>query len=103
MGRIRITVGSSEGIDHPRQPAIVAEHDVRIRIVGEKRRQRRYAIAHIAPHQQPAIAVHIIAERQLGQVAAVEGDNDAAQEAAQHDAARALVGGKVVALRPADN
>ena len=37
--RIGIGVGRREGIHHPGQPAIVADHDVGIRIEGEKRRE----------------------------------------------------------------
>ena len=38
MARVRIAVGKRERIHDPRQPAVVAEHDVRIRIVSEERR-----------------------------------------------------------------
>jgi hypothetical protein len=41
--------------------------------------------------------VDVVAEGQLAEIAAVEGQQDAAQEAAEHDAAGALVGGEVVA------
>ena len=56
------------------------------------------AIAHGTPHQQPAVGGYVIAERQLRQVAAVERDNEAPQEAAEDDAARTLVGRQVVGL-----
>ena len=98
MSRVRIAVGGSECVHDPGEPAIVANHDVRILIEGKKGRQRRYAIAHVAPHQQTALGVHIVAERQLAEIAAIEGDEDAAQEAAQHDAASALVGREAVRL-----
>ena len=61
------------------------------------------AIAHVAPHQQPALRVHVIAERQLCEVAAVERDQMPAQEAAEHNAAVALVGRQVVGLALRDS
>ena len=98
MGRVRILVGSGERIHHPRKPAILADHHIWVGIVGEKRSQGRYAIAHVAPHQQPALRVHVVAEGQLSQIAAVDRKQDAAQKAAELDAAVALIGGKTVAL-----
>ena len=50
MARVRIVVGNRKRVHDPREPAVVAEHDVRIRIVGEERRERRYAVAHVAMH-----------------------------------------------------
>ena len=91
MARVRIAVRDRERIHDPRQSAIVAEHDVRIRIVGEEWRECRYSISHVASHQQLAILIHVIAERQLREIAAVERDNDAAQKTAEYDTAVALV------------
>src|SRR6185437_745582 len=65
---------------------------------GEERRQRRYTIAHVAPNQQSAIAVYIIAEWQLADVAAIEGEQDAAQKTAKLNSAGAFVGGEAVGL-----
>ena len=103
MGGVWIAVRSRVRIHDPGQAAIVADHDVRIGIVGEERREGGDALANVAAHQQAAVAVHVVAEGQLRQVAAVERDHDAAQKTAQHDAAGAFVGRQAVALRPADN
>jgi hypothetical protein len=55
MRRVGIGVRRGEGIHDPGEPAIVADHNVGILIEGEERRQGRHAIAHVAPHQQPAL------------------------------------------------
>ena len=73
------------------KPSVVAEHNVRVLLEGEEWGQRRHTIAHIAPHQQPALRSHIVTEGQLGQIAAVECEQNAPQKAAQHNAARALI------------
>ena len=98
MRRVRIAVRRSESVDDPGEAAIVAHHDVRILIEGQERRQRRHAIAHVAPHQQPAVRRHVVAEGQLCQVAAIECQQDPAQKSAHHNSASALVRGKVVRL-----
>ena len=49
------------------------------------------AVADVAAHQQPAVGSDVVAERQLGDVASVEGDQQLAEEAADRDAAVALV------------
>jgi hypothetical protein len=67
--------------------AIVADDDVGILIEGEEGRQGRDAIAHIAAHEQTALRIYIVAEGQLGDIAAVECKQEAAQKAANHDAA----------------
>ena len=87
MGGVGIVVGGGEGVDDPGKAAVVAEHDVGVLIEGEERRQGRDAVADVAAHQQTALGVDVVAEGQLAQIAAIEGDQDAAQEAAEHDAA----------------
>ena len=82
MAGVGIAVGGGEGVDHPGEAAVVADDDVGIGIEGEEGRKRGYAITHVAAHQQPALGVDVVAEGQLGEVAAVEGDEEAAQEAA---------------------
>ena len=85
-------------VDHPRQPPIVADDDVRILVEGEEGRERRDPLADVAPHQQPALRRHIVAERQLGEIAAVERDDQPSEIAAEHDAAVAFVRRQAVAL-----
>ena len=96
--RVRKRVRRRERVHHPRQPPIVADDDVRIRIEGEEWRERLNAFAHIAPHHQPALHRHIVAERQLRDVAAIDGDEQAAEESAEHDAAAAFVRRQAVGL-----
>ena len=98
VARVRVTVGDRERVHQPRQPAIVIEDDIRIGVDGEERRQRGHAIPDIAPHQQPALCGHVVAERQLREIAAVERDNHAPQNAAQHDPAIAFVRREAVGL-----
>ena len=64
----------------------------------KKPRQRVDAIADVAPHQQPAVGRDVVAERQLGDIAAIESDQQTPEEAAEHDAAGALVRRQVVGL-----
>ena len=103
MAGVGVVVRSGEGIHDPGEAAIVAEHDVRVLLEGQEGRQRGHALAHVAAHQQAALGVHVVAEGQLGQVAAVECQQNPAQEAAQRDAAVALVGGEVVGLALRDS
>ena len=98
MRRVGISVRLRKGIQNPGQPAIIAHHNIRILIEGEERRQSGGTLAHCAPHQQTALSVHIVAERQLGQVAAVKGNQSAAHESAQLNAATALIVGSVVVV-----
>ena len=77
---------------------MVADDDVRIRIVREQWHQRRHAIAHVATHQQPALLVDVVTKRQLREVTAFERDENAAQESAEEDAAVALIGRQIVRL-----
>ena len=96
MARVRKRVGRREPVRDPRQAAVLAHDDVRIGIEGEEGRQRGDAIPDVAAHQQTALRADIVAEGQRRDVAAVEGDERAAQEAAQDDAAGALVRREVV-------
>ena len=96
--RVRISVGGREGVHQPVDPAVISHDHVRIRIQRQKRRQRLHAIAQIAPHQQPAVRADIVAERQLGQIAAVIGDQRTAQQPAEPDAAVAFVRVQIVAV-----
>ena len=57
-----------------------------------------HASTHAAPHEQAALRVHVVAERQLGEVAAIERDDHTAQETPEDDAAVALVGREAVGL-----
>ena len=93
---VGIGVRRGEGIHDPGEAAIVADDDVGILIEGEERRQGGDAIADVAAHEQAALGVHVVAEGQLGEIAAVEGEQKAAQEAANYDAAGAFIGGEVV-------
>ena len=72
VGRIRIVVRDGERIHDPGKPAIVAHHHVGVLIEGEERCNCRDAFAYVAPHQQPALRVDVVAERQLSQIAAVD-------------------------------
>ena len=94
---------SRERIQHPGEPAIVADDDVGIRIEGQEGRQRLHAIADVAAHQQQAVLVDVVAEGKLGEVAAIEGNQHAAQEAAHANAAVALIGGEAVGLALRDS
>ena len=96
--RVRIAIGRREPVHDPRQPAVVAQDDVGIRFQGQKRRQRRDAVAHVPAHQQAAVARHVVAERQLAEIAAIERDQQPAREAAEDDPAGALVGRQAVGL-----
>ncbi len=98
MRRIRISGRDREAINNPGEAAILAEHDIGIWVVGEERRQCRYAIAEVAAHQQPALRRDVIAEGELGEVAAVERDEEPPEKPAEHDPAGALVGCEAVAF-----
>ena len=93
MRRVGVAVRLGKRIENPRQASVVAQDNVRISVEGEERRQGRDPVPHFAPHQEAAVRVDIVAEGQLAQVAAIERDQDAAQETAQLDAAVALVRG----------
>ena len=80
VGGVGIGFGGGEGVEHPGQAAVVADHDIGVRIEGEKWSQGLDAIMKGAPHQQNAVGIDVVAEGHLAQVAAVEGDQDAAQE-----------------------
>ena len=94
--RVRIALRRGEAVHHPRQPAIVADDDVRIAVEDEERGECLDALADVAAHQQPAARGDVVAEGQLAQVAAVERDDQPAEEPAELDAARALVGREAV-------
>src|ERR1700723_4767504 len=98
MSGVRISIRRSEGIHHPGQAAVIADDNVRILIESKERREGGDAIANIAVDKQAALRVDVVAEGDLGDVAAVERNQRAAQKAAQFDAARALVRGAVVVL-----
>src|SRR6185437_3921874 len=55
--RVRKAVRGGESIHDPVQPAILADHNVRIRIKSEKWSQGGHPRAEIASHQQPALAI----------------------------------------------
>ena len=98
MGGVGIAVGGGERVHDPGEAAVVADHDVGVLVEGEEGRERGDAVAHVAAHQQAAVGVDVVAEGQLAEVVAVEREADAAQEAAERDAAGALVGGEAVGL-----
>ena len=80
-------------------PAVLADHDVGVGIEGEKRAgQRLDALQDVAPHQQPAVRRDVVAEGQLGEVAAVERDQETPEEAAERDPAVAFVRGDAVSF-----
>ena len=56
------------------------------------------AVANVAPHQQPAILIHIVAERQLGQIVAVECDQHAPQKSADPNSPAAFIRREIIAL-----
>src|SRR6185436_17743321 len=101
MAGVWIAGRHRERVHHPREAAVLADDDVGILVVDEERRERLGAGADVAPHQQAALGGDVVTERQLGQIAAVEGDDQAPEEAAELDAAAALVGrqGGGLALR----
>ena len=66
VARVGRRVGGCEGIDDPGEPAVVPDDDVRVRIECEEGRKRRGASNNVAPHQQTAIWVNVVAKRQLG-------------------------------------
>ena len=98
VARVRIRARRGEAVEHPHQPPLVAEDDVRIGVEGEERRDRGDALADVASHQQPALRRDVVAERQPGEIAAVEGDEQPPEQAAERDAARALVRGDAVGV-----
>ncbi len=98
MGGVRILIGGGESIHHPREPAVLADYQVRIRIVSKEGRQGGYPIAHVAPHQQPALRIDIVAERQFSQIAAIKRQHYTAQQAAHYDTAVPLIRSEIIAL-----
>ncbi len=92
MPRVRIAVRGRERVHDPAQPAIVADDHVGIFVERQEAAgERGDAVADVAPHQQPAVGADVVAERQLGEIAAIERDEQPAEESAEDDAARALV------------
>ncbi len=96
--RVRIGARCRVGVQHPEDPAIVRDDDVRVGVEGEKRRERPDPFADVAAHQEPAVRRDVVAERQLGDIAAVEGDQQPAQESTEPDAAFAFVRRQIVGL-----
>src|SRR6185437_5107919 len=82
MSRVGVVVGGGERVHHPVQAAVLAHHDVGVRLVGKKRCQSFHTRAHIAAHQQPAAVVHVVAEGQLGEITARGRDQNTPQPAA---------------------
>ena len=68
-----------------------------------KSRQRADPIANRSAHQQPALRVDVVAERQLRDIAAIERNEQPAEEPAESDAAVAFVRGQVVLLTLRDS
>ncbi len=92
MPRVRIGLRRRERVHDPPQPSVVADDHVGIGIERQEASGERLdALAHVPPHQQPAVGAHVVAERQLRQIAAIERDEQAPQEPAEHDPAGALV------------
>ena len=51
-------------------------------------RERSYAVQNIPSHQQPALGIDVVAERNLREIVAIESDQETTQERPQLDAAR---------------
>src|SRR5215469_6190005 len=98
MRRIRILIRGRVSVEKPRQPAVIANHDIWIRIEGEKRRKRADTIANVAAHQQQTLRADVVTEGKLGQVAAVKGDQETASKPSYRNAAIALIRGHAIGL-----
>src|SRR6266567_6384204 len=98
MTRIRIAVGSCKPVKHPRQSPVIAYHDVGIGIESQKWRKRLHAILYVTAHQQQALRVNVVAERQLGQIISIEGDQNPAEKASEQYAPISFIGGHAVRL-----
>ena len=55
-------------------------------------------MAHVAPHQEVAVLIHVVAEWQLRNIATVERKNKATQKTADNDATVTFVRREVVGL-----
>ena len=74
------------------------DHDVRVGIEREEGRELLHPVVQPAAHEQAAVRIHVVAERQLRQIAAIERNQRTAQPAAEPDASRALIGGQIVGI-----
>jgi hypothetical protein len=98
VGGIGVGVGSGVGVEDPGEFAGVADDEVGVLVEGEEGGEGGYALADVAAHEEAAVRGDVVAEGELADVAAIEGEEDAAEEASEADASCALVGGEIVAL-----
>ena len=87
-----------EGVHDPVEAAVVADDDVGVLVEGEEGRKSGDAIATLRRMSSRLLGVDVVTEGELGEVAAIEGEQEAAEESAQDDAAVALIGGEIVGL-----
>ena len=93
-----IDVGGGEGVHQPVDVSVLPDHHVGVGVEREEGRELLHAFAQLATHQQAALGSHIVAERQLRQIAAIERNQHTAQPPTQPNAAVSLVGGEIIGI-----
>src|ERR1044071_8526119 len=98
MAGVWIAVRTGERVHHPVKTPVFADNNVRVWIVGKKRRQGFHASANVAAHKQKAVIIYIVTEGKFIQVTSGNGNQDTPYKSIQRDACVCRVGGEAVAL-----
>ena len=97
-GGIGIAGGGGEGVEHPVEMTVIADHDIGIGVPVQERRERTDPAENVTAHEKPALRRDVVAEGNLPEVAAIGGDEGAADHPAQNNASGSLIRREIVGL-----